>query len=173
MFLTMLIGGLWHGAGWNFVLWGGLHGAFLIINHAFRALTKGRARVPHLIGWALTFAAVAFAWIFFRAPTMERALEVARALNPISALDPFFNADGPGFFSAMFLDMTFSRICRELLLLLACLAIAVLAPNACEIFSKIKAAKYKAAFAFGVLFDVAIWFMLSADTAQEFLYFQF
>ena len=70
---TMLLGGLWHGASWNFVAWGGLHGLYLVANHAWRAARPrlGVARaVPGgwLAGWALTFAAVSLAWVFFRAP---------------------------------------------------------------------------------------------------------
>ena len=163
----MLIGGLWHGAGWNFVVWGGLHGAFLIINHAFRALTKGRARIPRIIGWALTFAAVAFAWIFFRAPTIARAFDVVSALNPTG----LFNIDFVAMEGA--LGASYLEYFRETLIIIACLALAVFAPNVYEILGKVKATKYKAALAFGCLFDVAIWFMLSADKVQEFLYFQF
>ena len=170
----MLIGGLWHGAGWNFVLWGGLHGAYLIANHAFRDLTKGRVRIPKIIGWALTFAAVAFAWIFFRAPSMDRAFDVVSALNPINALAPFSAvAVKPDFFLALEWVRFGASPYQDLAILILCLAIAAFAPNVYKIFGKIKATKYKAAFAFGILFDVSLWFMLSADRVQEFLYFQF
>jgi D-alanyl-lipoteichoic acid acyltransferase DltB (MBOAT superfamily) len=40
LFLTMLLGGLWHGAGWTFVIWGALHGAYLVVNHGFRAILE-------------------------------------------------------------------------------------------------------------------------------------
>jgi alginate O-acetyltransferase complex protein AlgI len=71
LFTTMLLGGLWHGAGWNFVLWGGLHGVYLIINHGWRRL-MGHGGVPasrlaHAASVAITFAAVFFAWVPFRA----------------------------------------------------------------------------------------------------------
>ena len=69
--------------------------------------------------------------------------------------------------------MPYTEIYINIALLIACLALAVFAPNAYEILGKVKATKYKAALAFGCLFDVAIWFMLSADGVQEFLYFQF
>jgi alginate O-acetyltransferase complex protein AlgI len=68
---TMLIGGLWHGAGWNFVLWGGLHGLFLCVNHGWRALTGNRLRTPSaprtIVAGALTFLCVVVAWVPFRA----------------------------------------------------------------------------------------------------------
>lgn len=64
---TMLLGGLWHGAGWNFVLWGGLHGLYLAINHGWHALTGSATsgRVAHVFGVLLTFTAVTVAWVFF------------------------------------------------------------------------------------------------------------
>jgi D-alanyl-lipoteichoic acid acyltransferase DltB (MBOAT superfamily) len=70
LFLTMLIGGIWHGAGWTFLAWGALHGGFLIVNHGWNRLRE-RASLPPLPGalaWLLTFVAVVFAWVPFRAP---------------------------------------------------------------------------------------------------------
>ncbi|MDD9909896.1 MAG: MBOAT family protein [Ahrensia sp.] len=84
---TMLLGGLWHGAGWNFVIWGGLHGSYLVINHFWRDL-KGRyqllAIVPTpiaMIGsWFLTMLAVVIAWVFFRAETFGGAVAMLHAM---------------------------------------------------------------------------------------------
>ena len=75
---TMVLGGLWHGAGWNFVIWGALHGGFLVVNHAWQDVCR---RVPvHLpaglgrfLGVALTFLCVVFAWVYFRAPDLATA----------------------------------------------------------------------------------------------------
>ena len=83
---TMVLGGLWHGAGWGFVIWGALHGAYLAVNHAARAIpgAAGRAlaRVMAAPGAAvaLTFAAVVFSWVFFRATTLDGALAMIRAM---------------------------------------------------------------------------------------------
>ena len=76
LFVTMLLGGLWHGANWTFVCWGGLHGSYLMINHGWKALAErnsglGRLRASHL--WrvfapVLTFLAVVVGWVFFRSP---------------------------------------------------------------------------------------------------------
>ena len=73
LMLTMLLGGLWHGASWNFVIWGGLHGLGLIMHKTWRSLLGERARVldasrlGSLAGWLCTMALVLAGWIFFRA----------------------------------------------------------------------------------------------------------
>jgi D-alanyl-lipoteichoic acid acyltransferase DltB (MBOAT superfamily) len=80
--LTMLIGGLWHGAGWTFVAWGALHGAYLGIHRAFGAYEpRGRPAAPRfsdLWKMVLTFHLVVFAWIFFRADSFANAWEYVR-----------------------------------------------------------------------------------------------
>jgi len=67
LFLTMLLGGLWHGASWNFVLWGALHGGALAAHKAMREVAGDRFRVPAAIAWPLTFVFVNLCWIPFRA----------------------------------------------------------------------------------------------------------
>lgn len=85
LMITMLLGGLWHGAGWLFVIWGGLHGGFLVVNHLWRRhAAVGMRPVLFLIpaalrvtaGWMLTFSAVTLAWVFFRAETVTGATTV-------------------------------------------------------------------------------------------------
>ncbi|MGD9020833.1 MAG: MBOAT family protein [Lysobacterales bacterium] len=63
--VTMLLGGLWHGASWNFVIWGGLHGLYLALERVLRRWF--RFRLPAAVHWLITFHLVCFAWIFFRA----------------------------------------------------------------------------------------------------------
>ena len=84
LMLTMLLGGLWHGASWNFVVWGGLHGVFLGVERVLRA-RFGRAAVfattPARVALGLlTFALVCVTWVFFRAPTFDRAWLVVSAM---------------------------------------------------------------------------------------------
>jgi alginate O-acetyltransferase complex protein AlgI len=78
--LTMTLGGLWHGASWTFVAWGALHGLYLIVNHGFRAATRGFRWLesPRLVpGYRLlTFASVSVAWVLFRAPSFTCARTV-------------------------------------------------------------------------------------------------
>lgn len=78
LMLTMLLGGLWHGAGWTFVIWGGLHGLYLVLQQAWQRLF-GAART-HWWPTLLTFLAVMLAWIFFRAPDVATAWDISGAL---------------------------------------------------------------------------------------------
>jgi alginate O-acetyltransferase complex protein AlgI len=77
---TMLLGGLWHGAAWNFVLWGGLHGAGLAAERWWNEL-RGTSEVRRpWLRWLLTFHIVCIAWVFFRADTLSEVGELARRL---------------------------------------------------------------------------------------------
>lgn len=83
LLITMLLGGLWHGASWTFVLWGAAHGLFLVVNHAWRNFVKAQtASAPWhtVVSWAITFLAVCFAWVLFRAPDLASALDVYRGM---------------------------------------------------------------------------------------------
>ena len=80
LMLTMLLGGLWHGASYKFVVWGGLHGSALVVNRLWKERKEKprllRLRIPRFLLVLLTFHFVCFAWIFFRAANMEVALGV-------------------------------------------------------------------------------------------------
>ncbi len=73
--LVYLISGLWHGAGWTFLVWGALHGLGQVIE---RLWGPGRDRLPRWARWALTFGFVNLAWVFFRAPDLDTAGTVLR-----------------------------------------------------------------------------------------------
>ena len=78
LLLTMLLGGLWHGAAWTFVIWGGIHGAGLAVERAlgWRPASRG----ARWFGRVLTFHVVCFAWVFFRADSLGRARQVLERL---------------------------------------------------------------------------------------------
>ena len=88
---TMLLGGLWHGAGWTFVIWGGLHGLYLMVNHSWREL---KAR----LGWSegggstklgagvLTFLSVVVAWVFFRAESFSGAWAMLAGMSGVNGV---------------------------------------------------------------------------------------
>jgi alginate O-acetyltransferase complex protein AlgI len=72
--VTMLLGGLWHGASWNFVLWGGLHGAALVVERVLGLTAKPRTRLGAALAWLVTFHFVCLTWVFFRSPSNEATL---------------------------------------------------------------------------------------------------
>lgn len=85
LMLTMLIGGLWHGASWLFVLWGGLHGVFLVVERALRLSPLGKrgvwqTRGGHIVIALATFACVCIGWVFFRASSLEIAFAMLRSM---------------------------------------------------------------------------------------------
>ncbi len=90
IFITMVLGGLWHGASWTFVLWGALHGAALIVEKGlrqrFRPETQSAAvrRVPGILGWFITMLIVFTAWVFFRAASLPEALLIIRQMYGFS-----------------------------------------------------------------------------------------
>lgn len=84
LMLTMLIGGLWHGAAWTFVIWGALHGTFLCLERGVRGLAQrwnvAESGSLRALGWLVTLLGVCWAWVFFRAPTLQSALALTRAM---------------------------------------------------------------------------------------------
>jgi len=81
--LTMLLGGLWHGANWTFVVWGGLHGVGLAVNHLWSGTGL---RLPKPLAWALTMLFVMLAWVLFRAASFSGALSVLRGMAGLQGL---------------------------------------------------------------------------------------
>lgn len=95
---TMVLGGLWHGASWSFVLWGTLHGLYLVVQQLWARWVRcegqsGRGAAPQasrfgsLLSWAVTMLAVIVAWVLFRATTLEGATTVYAAMLTLDAAD--------------------------------------------------------------------------------------
>ncbi len=162
LMITMLLGGLWHGAGWNFVIWGGLHG-FLLVSHKFAGALGLRRRDPEsklslrdVPSIVLNFHAVCFIWIFFRATTFADALQF---------MDGLFS-----------LDYTASWPVLPLAVVLLCGGL-----HAVERTARLRAASLRASLeggwggvlegaALGVIAALAV---AAAGAGGEFIYFQF
>ena len=93
LLLTMLLGGLWHGAGWTYVAWGALHGIYLVINHTWSSLSSRLwptgllpAACAKALGWLLTFVAVVVGWVFFRAANFDAALTVLSGMAGLNGI---------------------------------------------------------------------------------------
>ena len=97
LLITMLLGGLWHGASWTFVAWGGLHGAYLVANHLWRRATAGATArrtvsgrsglATVVLSTALTFTAVVVAWVLFRAETLSGAWTMLCSMSGLGGGD--------------------------------------------------------------------------------------
>jgi alginate O-acetyltransferase complex protein AlgI len=195
LLITMLLGGLWHGAAWTFVIWGGLHGLYLCINHAWQSLRsrlfgqRPAGRLERAAAWGVTFLAVIIAWVFFRAETLSGALSMLDGMsgghglimpeqweNRFGALAPLVAATGLQFAPTPFFAGT-----TQLVLTLGALLIALIAPNTQEIV----AWQYRggdsslfgrrgpiAALLLGLAGAAALIRILTSGYS-EFLYFQF
>ena len=141
---TMLLSGLWHGAGWTYIIWGGLHGFYLVVAHRWRLLVEKCGWQLNFwwyrfLSMTLTFIAVLFAWVFFRAATLSVADSVISSMvgrDGLTISDEVTNpAKQPGRlltqFGVHFVPKTFSAGHYNVLIesILAMLAVALFLPN--------------------------------------------
>jgi D-alanyl-lipoteichoic acid acyltransferase DltB (MBOAT superfamily) len=147
---TMFLSGLWHGAGYLFILWGTLHGVYLVINHIWRLLKarigtsqEGQGRLPRLAGFLITFLSVTFAMVLFRAPTSEAAVSILRGmvgLNGISLPQQIMDRLGLTDLIAPIVSPTNMLSAGEFLLgyawVLALLLIALMLPNSVQVMAR-------------------------------------
>lgn len=199
LLITMLLGGMWHGAGWTFIIWGGLHGIYLVINTAWRDLLGTRALLRSRFGiWCArvtTFLAVVFAWVFFRAENLNAAMTIVKGmvgLNGIALPDryerffgpllPLLKSAGVSFPASMPLYSGTAQIGYLALLL----AMVWFLPNAQEIMQRYRPALnvvrrsippfmvWRPTPAYAAAIAVlAIGAFLSLSRPSSFLYFQF
>lgn len=200
LMITMLLGGLWHGAGWTFIVWGGLHGFYLVINHAWQfAISKLKIHTGLI--WTvssrlITFLAVVIAWVFFRAPDIRTAVDILGAMVGMNGIslpqrlehyaDLFQNLPiTPSFNGIQWID--FGEIGAPVLL--TAILIAWFAPNTQEIFARYEPclekvispesainryARWAPSKLTGVVFAaVFVICILNMNQVTEFLYFQF
>jgi D-alanyl-lipoteichoic acid acyltransferase DltB (MBOAT superfamily) len=121
LLITMLLGGLWHGAGWQFILWGGIHGTLLVINHYWRHLSNWR--LPRPLAVALTLLVVMLAWIPFRADSLTTSLHMFERLTDWRWEGTFDVATLLIELAAMHIDKSLPVVCAALL------ALALVAPT--------------------------------------------
>lgn len=149
LFVTFLLGGLWHGAGWTFVLWGAMHGLGTAVHKFWQRFNLS---MPRWCAWVLTFLFVNLAWVFFRATSFADAEKV------LSAMFSFQGYRLP----AGIKDDAFAWVGVGMLLVL-------FAPNSIELAKRFRPG-WKSAFFTLVL---AIAALINLERVSEFLYFQF
>ncbi len=197
LMLTMLLGGLWHGANITFLIWGGLHGIYLIINHAWR-------RIYHWLGYRsenhsllykiacriITFIAVVFAWVFFRSNSLNSAIIIIKGmlgmngtLLPITWIE---NSENNPFIHWLLshglkstIDNTLSSAGPELRLIAILLFICWVLPNTSELFLLDRRTfNYNWTWKpnlywLTISIVMGFWSILSLSEMSEFIYFQF
>lgn len=155
LFLTMLLGGLWHGAGWTFIIWGGLHGLYLAINHACQT-ARGRyfpARVTapaweRVLARAVTFKAVVAGWVLFRAADLSTAGSILHSMAGLGGIALPENLLGaarhvPGLVGTLdaigvgFAPLPYFSGAAEVAMLAGLLGLVWLAPNTQEIMRRV------------------------------------
>ena len=154
LMITMILGGLWHGAGINFAIWGAMHGLYLVINHFWRWL---RLPMPAALGWLITMLAVVVAWVPFRAQTLADAQGIYRGMLGLNGIS------GPG-------DLPYlAQSGAVLVALVALVGWNLLAPTTREFAFGRSSLGARSACA-AVLFVVSV---LALGRVSEFLYFAF
>jgi alginate O-acetyltransferase complex protein AlgI len=191
--LTMLLGGLWHGAGWNFLIWGGLHGAYLAINHCWHgwrsdasqsSIPVPETRVLTILSWAVTFLFVVIAWVLFRAKTTAGAWRMLGGLFGISPDSSVYVS--PGILRVMDLPVLVGadQLCLVGSAAVAsALVIALILPNVPQIFRYREYRRAPERSAFVRWRPSSAWVLFTALALSislfgmwqrmEFLYFQF
>ena len=172
LLITMLLGGLWHGAGWTFVLWGGMQGIYLSINHVWNKLNIS---LPKLFCWMTTFIATVFSWVLFRSSSLENAITFWKTMLGVNGIYltekysvyfPWLSNLGIQFQENFpYLDAPFTKI-NYILILLFCICFF---PNSQEIMGYFK--PNIVWLTMGVI--LTCYCLLSLNQVSEFIYFQF
>ena len=157
--VTFLLGGLWHGANWTFVAWGGYHGALLVLGNLWSRLGIS---LPRQLARGLTFLAVLFGWVLFRSESMDRAREILGSMVDIAGFRTDALALIPGGW-------------QEIGVLVLLLIFVNFAPNSSQ-WANIEKLEKRYAMSFGILFFLCMLGMHDAvlnNVPTEFLYFNF
>lgn len=162
--ITMFLGGLWHGAGWQFVAWGLYHGALLAIHSAWRRMSS--SRLPRSLCIAGTFLLVTIGWVLFRSTSLTHAIEMLAAMAGANGLEPLAH-------HSLMLGINVPAIyvqcsgAHGLLFLCAVAAAALFAPNS----QNLRKPQHPA---FAVAIAGAVVVMMTTFGAESpFVYFQF
>jgi alginate O-acetyltransferase complex protein AlgI len=171
IFLAMLISGFWHGAGWTFIIWGGMHGLGLVLNHIWR---KKKLPMPSFLAWLITFNFVNVSFVFFRSKSLDgaiRLLEGMAGLNGVmlhKSLAKFAVLKNMGISFGGWLDSIKGND-QTWIMAIAAMLLLLFWKNSMEIVNRVRPA-------WGwlcLLIVVAFWSLLDMSKVSEFLYFQF
>lgn len=148
LMIVMVLAGLWHGANWKFMLWGSLHGLYLMVNHgwqsSWRKLGMRGSPLPTWFSLGLTFVAVVVAWVPFRADSLDTAVVIYKGMigsNGVVLPAQYSSLFGGFLAEAIRFGVSFGAVPAyggrwQLVWLLVCLALVWLAPNSQEIMHR-------------------------------------
>jgi D-alanyl-lipoteichoic acid acyltransferase DltB (MBOAT superfamily) len=170
-FAAMFIAGIWHGAGWTFMLWGAFHGGALVLNHVWK---RRKLPMPKILGWLLTFGFVNFSFVLFRAKSIPDALKVLKGMLGQNGILPAtiqsfaFSDLGRGQFWKLLMAQIKGND-GTIWMVLLCLAFTLVFKNSTQLEQGFKPS-WKA-LAFLVL--ISFYALINMNKVSEFLYFQF
>ncbi len=174
IFASMVISGFWHGSGWTFVIWGGMHGAALVINHLWR---RKKLWMPPLIGWLITINFVNLSFVFFRSKSMEEAVKIIKGMVGLNgvmlphAFSRFGFLQENGIIFGTWLNGIQGNYLTLGYLFIA-LLIVVMAKNSVQMTENFQPSFRNAAILF-LMINAACWTLAYSTRVSEFLYFQF
>jgi alginate O-acetyltransferase complex protein AlgI len=157
LMLVMLIGGLWHGAAWNFLIWGGIHGSMLAAER-MQGKDSSYRQLPRSLRVGITFLIVCLSWVFFRAETLPQALTYFRSL---------FGVDSPPFGIDAVAASVYTPY--HVVMFAACALFAWKAPQAWVFSQRLTPARAAACYALLLVSVVLMW----TEAVNPFLYYQF
>jgi alginate O-acetyltransferase complex protein AlgI len=154
---VMLVGGLWHGASWNFVIWGGIHGGMLAAERA-RSKDSFYGHFPRMVQIAVTFAIVCIGWVFFRAESLHQTWTYLKSMAGLAAAAPGPDVIASSLFTPYHLSM-----------FVLCAILVWSAPQTWTFTQKLTVPKISLCLGLLGLSVVFMW----TQTVNPFLYFQF
>jgi D-alanyl-lipoteichoic acid acyltransferase DltB (MBOAT superfamily) len=162
LFLTFLIGGIWHGAGWTFVFWGSLHGTAMVIHRLWQMTGM---RIPKAAAWLITFLFVNAAWVYFRAPDFQTAN--ALLLKMIA-----LNTEATNLAIEFFLHGEFHSLSPFLPILLIFILLELFYKNSHQ-WAEI--CRPCLSYTLSTIFSLILctWLLMNQNRYSEFIYFQF
>lgn len=173
VFLVFFVSGLWHGAGWTFILWGSLHGAASLLNRLWHQLGF---KMNKFLGWFITFQFVNFAWVFFRAQTWEDAEKVLKGMAGMSGFtwpEQLTSLFAPAAVQAVEIlsinAATDTSLLYMLFILAGAFAVTLWAKNSVRLMDQLKPSWFSAFFICALL----LISFFSMTRVSEFLYFNF
>jgi len=152
LFLVFFLAGIWHGAGWTFMIWGGLHGLALVIH---RMWSKYNINMDFILAWIITFNFVNITWVFFRAKSFDEAYNVLHAMFSLSSISHSLSHINMNLYDIVFMIIVF--------------VFTLLLKNTQELVKGMKVNFITAFFVSLIIY----YSMLNLNQVSEFLYFNF